>query len=243
VVGSYEGARSLSVCLATHDGHGTPRERVSDWCAGLPTFRRHAGVRSRTGPLSVRRRDPHYARVAHETIAPSSYARTARTRCSVPRILGSARWRWARDLDDEAVRCAATPTGWAATGPPPRMPWLSPRLPTKAGQAGLEPGTAWRGGSGLGQEVLLGADRGPAEGRVSRSAGDAGERNHLPVAVCAVPRRLKHELTRCLRTGRAARRPSRKVGQRKDRIPNMINVSERPAEARIGPCPATGRTT
>lgn len=42
---------------------------------------------------------------------------------------------------------------------------------------------------------------------------------------------LKHELTRCLRTGRAVRRPSRKVGQRKNRIPNMINVSERPAEA------------
>lgn len=42
---------------------------------------------------------------------------------------------------------------------------------------------------------------------------------------------LKQDLTRCLRTGRAVRRPSRKVGQRKNRIPNMINVSERPAEA------------
>jgi IS30 family transposase len=42
---------------------------------------------------------------------------------------------------------------------------------------------------------------------------------------------LKHELTRCLRTGRAVRRPSRKVGQRKNRIPDMINIAERPAEA------------
>jgi Histidine kinase len=42
---------------------------------------------------------------------------------------------------------------------------------------------------------------------------------------------LKHELTRCLRTGRAVRKPCRKPGQRKNRIPNMINVSERPAEA------------
>jgi len=42
---------------------------------------------------------------------------------------------------------------------------------------------------------------------------------------------LKHQLTRCLRTGHAVRRPSRKVGQRKNRIPNMINVSARPAEA------------
>lgn len=42
---------------------------------------------------------------------------------------------------------------------------------------------------------------------------------------------LKHELTRSLRTGRAIRRPCRKAGQRKNRIPNMVNVVERPAEA------------
>jgi len=42
---------------------------------------------------------------------------------------------------------------------------------------------------------------------------------------------LRRDLAACLRTGRALRRPSRKVGQRKNRIPNMINVSERPAEA------------
>ena len=39
---------------------------------------------------------------------------------------------------------------------------------------------------------------------------------------------LRQELTRCLRTGRAVRRPSRKVGQRKNRIPNMVNIAERP---------------
>jgi transposase, IS30 family len=42
---------------------------------------------------------------------------------------------------------------------------------------------------------------------------------------------LKRDLTRCLRTGRAVRRPSRKVGQRKNRIPNMINIAKRPGEA------------
>ena len=42
---------------------------------------------------------------------------------------------------------------------------------------------------------------------------------------------LKRDLTTYLRTGRAVRRPSRKVGQRKNRIPDMINISERPAEA------------
>jgi IS30 family transposase len=41
---------------------------------------------------------------------------------------------------------------------------------------------------------------------------------------------LRRDLAKCLRTGRALRRPSRKVGQRKNRIPNMINISERPPE-------------
>ncbi|MGH2741601.1 MAG: IS30 family transposase [Thermoleophilaceae bacterium] len=42
---------------------------------------------------------------------------------------------------------------------------------------------------------------------------------------------LRRELTRCLRTGRALRQPGRKAGQRKNRIPNMINIAERPPEA------------
>ncbi len=42
---------------------------------------------------------------------------------------------------------------------------------------------------------------------------------------------LRRELTACLRTGRAMRLPSRKAGQRKNRIPGMINISERPAQA------------
>jgi len=42
---------------------------------------------------------------------------------------------------------------------------------------------------------------------------------------------LRRDLTRCLRTGRAMRRPCRQAGQRKNRIPDMINITERPAEA------------
>ena len=42
---------------------------------------------------------------------------------------------------------------------------------------------------------------------------------------------LRRELTRCLRTGRALRHPGRQPGQRKNRIPAMVNISERPAEA------------
>jgi transposase, IS30 family len=41
---------------------------------------------------------------------------------------------------------------------------------------------------------------------------------------------LRRELAVCLRTGRAMRRPHRKSQERRGRIPNMINISERPAE-------------
>lgn len=43
---------------------------------------------------------------------------------------------------------------------------------------------------------------------------------------------LKRELTRSLRTGRTLRRPSRKVGQRKNRIPNMVNICQRSADVK-----------
>ncbi|WP_278315513.1 IS30 family transposase [Lolliginicoccus levis] len=41
---------------------------------------------------------------------------------------------------------------------------------------------------------------------------------------------LKRELARSLRTGRAVRRPGRGAGQRRGRIPGMVNIAERPAE-------------
>jgi IS30 family transposase len=42
---------------------------------------------------------------------------------------------------------------------------------------------------------------------------------------------LGRELTRCLRTGRRLRRPRRQVGQRRNRILDMVNIAQRPAEA------------
>ena len=41
---------------------------------------------------------------------------------------------------------------------------------------------------------------------------------------------LRRELHTCLRTGRALRKPQRRPGQRRGRIRDMINISERPAE-------------
>ena len=42
---------------------------------------------------------------------------------------------------------------------------------------------------------------------------------------------LRRELTRYLRTGRALRKPGRTAGQRKNRIPDMVNIAQRPPEA------------
>jgi IS30 family transposase len=42
---------------------------------------------------------------------------------------------------------------------------------------------------------------------------------------------LRRDLAKCLRTGRALRHPGRQAGQRKNRIPDMINISQRPPEA------------
>jgi IS30 family transposase len=41
---------------------------------------------------------------------------------------------------------------------------------------------------------------------------------------------LKRELTRHLRTGRALRKPQRRDGERRGRIPDMVPISQRPAE-------------
>lgn len=42
---------------------------------------------------------------------------------------------------------------------------------------------------------------------------------------------LRRDIHRCLRTGRALRKPRSGPGERRGRIPNMINISERPPEA------------
>lgn len=42
---------------------------------------------------------------------------------------------------------------------------------------------------------------------------------------------LRRDLAKCLRTGRGLRHPNRQGTQRKNRIPDMVNVSERPAVA------------
>jgi IS30 family transposase len=41
---------------------------------------------------------------------------------------------------------------------------------------------------------------------------------------------LRRELATCLRTGRALRKPQRRPDERRGRIPNMVMISERPAE-------------
>ena len=42
---------------------------------------------------------------------------------------------------------------------------------------------------------------------------------------------LRRDLHTCLRTGRALRKPRRRPGERRGRIPDMVNISKRPPEA------------
>jgi transposase, IS30 family len=42
---------------------------------------------------------------------------------------------------------------------------------------------------------------------------------------------LRRELAACLRTGRTLRKPRRRAGERRGKIPGMVNISQRPAEA------------
>jgi IS30 family transposase len=39
---------------------------------------------------------------------------------------------------------------------------------------------------------------------------------------------LRRELTACLRTGRAVRKPGRHAGQRRNRVSDMVNIAHRP---------------
>jgi transposase, IS30 family len=51
---------------------------------------------------------------------------------------------------------------------------------------------------------------------------------------------LRSELAKCLRTARALRHPSRKPGQRKNRIWDIVNIPSGPPTPRIGRCLAFG---
>ena len=132
-------------------------------------------------------------------------------------------------------------------------------------------GTAMRGGGASsggrsgstaegGQGLSLRPVRAQVVGVAVRSCG---HRWTSPAACATVPRRsddaggletiyqslfvqgrgaLRKELASCLRTGRAIRKNrSRIISGRK--IPDMVMISDRPAEIETGPCPATGKAT
>ena len=56
-------------------------------------------------------------------------------------------------------------------------------------------------------------------------------RERICQSICVQGRgALRRELAACLRTGRALRKPRRRDGERRGRIPGMVMISERPAE-------------
>jgi IS30 family transposase len=80
---------------------------------------------------------------------------------------------------------------------------------------------------------VTGADRRLAAAGLPSGSGDAGVApDHLPVAVRAKPRRLRRELQRCLRTGRAMRYPrGTRLPQGRGQLRDTVHISQRPAEA------------
>ena len=86
-------------------------------------------------------------------------------------------------------------------------------------------------------EADLARRRSPTQiaGRLRRDYPDRPEMQVSPETIyqslyLQSRRALKQELVRYLRTGRALRQPGRRAGQRKNRIPNMINIAERPKQ-------------
>jgi transposase, IS30 family len=91
--------------------------------------------------------------------------------------------------------------------------------------------------------VVARADLGQVADRVPRRSHDAGEPRTIYQALYVQGRgELRRELARCLRSGRAKRRP-RGRGDHTGRIKDMAMISERPAEAEDRAVPATGKAT
>ena len=119
------------------------------------------------------------------------------------------------------------------TGPAPRT-----RVPTRARRGPSPPSSrpSWRYASACRDDLLRRYSPEQIAGRLRRQFPDQPE---MWVSAEAIYQSLyvqsrgalRRELTKCLRTGRALRQPGRKTGQRKNRIPDMVNISKRPPEA------------
>src|SRR5262249_53980295 len=103
----------------------------------------------------------------------------------------------------------------------------------QAGQAGSVLAVALGGREQAGAALVAGADRGLAEGELLRRPGDARGRETIYLSLFVQSRgALRKELARCLRTGRAWRRPrGLSVRNGQGRLCGTVHISQRPAEA------------
>ncbi len=196
---------------------GTYRKQGSRW------VRACGGVRPRRG-RNLKGRCLSFAE--REEIALG--ARRAASRCARSPPAGPRRRRRSR------ASCAATPTRAAATGRRPRTRW-----PTSARRrpkpAKLATNLALR--AMVEQDLQRRYSPEQIAGRLRREFPDDPEMwvsTETIYQSLYVQSRgaLRRELTRCLRTGRALRQPGRQAGQRKNRIPNMINICRAPGRGR-----------
>ena len=189
-----------------HDGETDARRRrrgqaaAGPGSAGPVSVVRRSGKRSRSGSRRVSRCGRSRARIGR---APSTVSRELTRNAARGRYRASA-------AQVAAIQRAGRP---------------------KPAKLATNAAAACEGGSGPGQAPIAGADRRSVASGVPRRSGDAGERgDDLPVALRAVPGRVEAgaDPVSADRAGAAA--PVRKAGQRKNRIPNMVNIVERPPE-------------
>ena len=194
---------------------GTYRKKGTRWVA------HHGGVRPRRG----RDLEGRYLSFAEREEIALSRARGESIRC-IARRLGRSPSTVSRELRRNADRCGgyrATSAHAAAYGRASRP------KPAK-----LQIDLALR--AKVEQDLACRYSPEQIAGRLRVEFPDRSEMRVSPETIYQslyVQSRgaLRRELTRCLRTGRALREPGRKAGQRKNRIPDMINIAERPPEA------------
>jgi IS30 family transposase len=148
----------------------------------------------------------------------------------------------ARNLRHQHYRRRAEVYGLAATGAPRTTPIrYSPTLAQRRADAKASRPKACKLGTNerlrTHVQTQLGAEHSPEQiaGRLPIDFPDDEEMrvSHETIyqAIYIQGRGLlRRDLAKCLRTGRAVRKPRRRPGERRGRIPNMVMIADRPAE-------------
>jgi len=216
--------------------------------AGRSWFTQAGGVAPRCSPRGGR-----YLSQAEREIIDELWADPTITKAGIAQLLGRHPATIGRELTrnqtvGRAMRPPLPAGGRHKPGPRPGGLPRHERLRYRAAHAQIQAEVRARRpkpgklatGAGLRAEVAVGLARWWSPEQVSRMLRRTHpDRPELQVSHETIYQalyvqgrgELRRELHRCLRTGRALRRPHRRPDERRGRIPNMVMISDRPAEA------------